>query len=366
MSYRGVFLPLGVLQLDELSVARQVVLARVLSLQDEDDGRGCFAGNGRFRWELALSKSSVQRHVSALVEDHYLERLDTVVDPGGEERTRVERRLYPGPRLRGADLRGVACDLDVLPGDALDPDRWSRLRGASLHGGGPTSAPPGGPTSAPPQGVQHLHPLGKSRGKSSSAVPEGTPGGRTRPRENGDSGPPSPGRSLREYLDPDAREDYDRHRRRGGGDQDPADTTDPDRGDDVRHEDTVQGNHVLQEAAGALDLARTDPRTGRPQLSATDAATADQVDVLRERAADPDLPDVLRERIREALDEGPTEASAYRIIGEANRALARARRDGEEAPGEERRCDCGRRIGPTSELCGSCKRARRAPAGAAP
>lgn len=120
-----------------------------------------------------------------------------------------------------------------------------------------------------------------------------------------------------------------------------------------------QGTDLLQEAAAALDLAREDPRTGQPELSRTDSATTEQIDVLRERAEDPDLPDQVRERIREALEEGATERSAWELIGEANRALARARRDGEEPPGEEHRCDCGRRIGPTSERCGSCKRRER-------
>lgn len=117
-----------------------------------------------------------------------------------------------------------------------------------------------------------------------------------------------------------------------------------------------------------LDLATVDPRTGLPDLPANELATARQVERLRELAEDPAL-SPHRERVRDivqrALDRGLSQLAAYGLIGDLGRRIAeRRRRDHGAAGVEPRRCPgCGRPVGPTANVCGSCKRERRRPEG---
>ena len=102
--YKGVFVPREVLRLP-ISAAKQLVLGRILSLQG--DYRGCYAGNERLRRDLGLNSRSVSRHISDLVSDGWVGREDVAVTTLKTPRIKLERRLYPGPRLRVTDLSGV-------------------------------------------------------------------------------------------------------------------------------------------------------------------------------------------------------------------------------------------------------------------
>lgn len=126
----------------------------------------------------------------------------------------------------------------------------------------------------------------------------------------------------------------------------------------LREREAEIRRRLLQEAATReLGLVPVDPATGDPDLSATEPAAADQVDRLRELARHPDGHPDARAVVDRAVEKGLSEAGAYVLIGRLGRYIARAGNEDEGGGGLCR--DCGRRIGPTSTRCGSCKRTRR-------
>lgn len=109
-----------------LSGTRLHVLGRVLALQE--DRRGCFKNNRNLARDLQTSQRSARRHINALVEEHWLEREDVAVST--PEKTKVQRRLYPGVRLRGTHLSGVSEETRTkLSRDPVHmcPPGWDRL-----------------------------------------------------------------------------------------------------------------------------------------------------------------------------------------------------------------------------------------------
>lgn len=120
-------------------------------------------------------------------------------------------------------------------------------------------------------------------------------------------------------------------------------------------------SELLREAAGSeLELAPMNRTTGLPELSVWKTASRSQAARLQELAEAPELSDAAPEVVVRALQNGLTEAGAYELIGRIGDRIARNRRIPlwAHSPGGGGRCrDCGRKIGPTSNQCGSCKRA---------
>lgn len=120
--------------------------------------------------------------------------------------------------------------------------------------------------------------------------------------------------------------------------------------------DEIRGALIREAAVEAFDLVPTDPETGGPKVSVRETAGRRQAEELWGRAHVPATPQHAPEVIERALREGLTEAGAYELIRRLGERISDRRKATARAPAGGTCRDCGRDLGPTSTLCGACKK----------
>lgn len=106
MKRTGVFIPIQIWSLSDLSPNARVALAEVVSFANQ--GRECFASNAHFAELLHLSPSGARKVLYELIRSGYVERGVVQTGPGVQSRTLCPNLDTPLPELGQAPARNGA------------------------------------------------------------------------------------------------------------------------------------------------------------------------------------------------------------------------------------------------------------------